>query len=76
MLQALLADRFQLVLHRDKQEHPGYAIVIGKNGHKPKVVREDDELGFTRVGYFNTFQKMPIAGLVKFSSGESAAARR
>ena len=34
MLQALLADRFQLVLHRDKREGNVYALVVGKNGPK------------------------------------------
>jgi len=34
MLQALLADRFKLTIHRDKKELPVYALIIGKNGSK------------------------------------------
>jgi bla regulator protein blaR1 len=34
MLQALLANRFQLVLHRETKELPGFALVIAKNGPK------------------------------------------
>src|SRR5262249_51168973 len=37
MLQALLADRFKLVAHRESKEGPVYAIVVGKNG--PKLQR-------------------------------------
>jgi uncharacterized protein (TIGR03435 family) len=36
MLQALLADRFQLVVHRETQEHPVLALVVGKGGPKLK----------------------------------------
>ena len=34
MLQALLADRFKLKVHRETQEHPVLALVVGKNGPK------------------------------------------
>ncbi len=37
MLQALLADRFKLTLHREKKDHPVYALVAGKNGPKLKA---------------------------------------
>ena len=32
MLQALLADRFKLTVHRETRELPVYSLVIGKNG--------------------------------------------
>jgi uncharacterized protein (TIGR03435 family) len=35
MLQALLADRFKLVLHKDTKPMPGYALTLGKG--KPKL---------------------------------------
>ncbi len=34
LLQALLADRFQLKLHRETREMPVYSLVVGKNGQK------------------------------------------
>jgi uncharacterized protein (TIGR03435 family) len=34
MLQTLLKDRFKLRVHRERQEMPIYAIVVGKNGPK------------------------------------------
>jgi uncharacterized protein (TIGR03435 family) len=37
MLQALLADRLKLVLHRDSRPLPGFALTVGKGGaRKPK----------------------------------------
>ncbi len=35
-IQALLADRFQLVVHRETKEMPVYALVVAKNGPKLK----------------------------------------
>ena len=40
MLQKLLADRFQLTLHRDKKQLTVYALTVGKNG--PKLTRSED----------------------------------
>ncbi len=34
MLQAMLADRFALTIHRESKEVAGYALVLGKNGPK------------------------------------------
>ena len=36
MLQALLQERFKLVVHRDTQEHPVLALIVGKGGPKLK----------------------------------------
>lgn len=41
MLQALLADRFKLAVHRETKEHAVYALVVGKNGPKMKAVEDD-----------------------------------
>lgn len=41
MLQALLADRFQLKVHREIKEMPVYALVVGKNGSKLKESSAD-----------------------------------
>jgi len=39
MLQALLADRFKLVVHKDTKPLPGYALTVGKG--KPKIKEAD-----------------------------------
>ena len=38
MFQSLLADRFQLKLHRDSKQLPAYHLVISKKGSKLKPV--------------------------------------
>ncbi|HWB84116.1 MAG TPA: TIGR03435 family protein [Bryobacteraceae bacterium] len=38
MLQTLLTDRFQLKVHRESEEVPVYALVVGKNGPKLKTM--------------------------------------
>jgi uncharacterized protein (TIGR03435 family) len=42
MLQALLADRFKLIVHRETRELSIYSLVIGKNGPKLKEAKPDD----------------------------------
>jgi uncharacterized protein (TIGR03435 family) len=41
MLQKLLAERFNLTVHRETKEMPVYALVIGKNGPKFKESAPD-----------------------------------
>src|SRR5689334_21644665 len=41
MLQALLADRFKLRVHREMKEIPVYALVVGKDGPKLRKSEED-----------------------------------
>jgi len=41
MLQALLAERFKLTIHRETKDLPMYALVVGKNGSK---MRESEPL--------------------------------
>ena len=43
MLQALLADRFQLKLHREKKDFPVYALMIGKGPLKLKESPPDSD---------------------------------
>src|SRR5690349_16331167 len=47
MLQSLLSDRFRLVLRRETQEMPVFAIVIAKDGHnlKPATMKAADCVG-------------------------------
>jgi uncharacterized protein (TIGR03435 family) len=40
MLRALLADRFQMKVHRETKEQSVYAIMVGKNG--PKLTKYDE----------------------------------
>jgi uncharacterized protein (TIGR03435 family) len=42
MLQTLLAERFQLKFHRESREMPGFAMVLGKNGHKLREAKGDE----------------------------------
>jgi uncharacterized protein (TIGR03435 family) len=45
MLQTLLADRFQLKVHREMRETPVYELVVGKNGSKLKEAATDAKGG-------------------------------
>jgi uncharacterized protein (TIGR03435 family) len=42
MLQALLAERFQLKFHRENRDMPGFAMAPGKNGNKLRKAKGDD----------------------------------
>jgi uncharacterized protein (TIGR03435 family) len=44
MFQALLADRFKLIVHRESREQPIYALIVGKNGVKMHESPEDSGL--------------------------------
>ncbi len=44
MMQSLLADRFQLRLHREMKEIPIYALTIDKNGSKLRALGDDEEI--------------------------------
>jgi bla regulator protein BlaR1 len=43
MLQALLADRFHLQLHRERKQVPVFALTIGKKGPKFKKAEESEQ---------------------------------
>jgi uncharacterized protein (TIGR03435 family) len=47
MLQNLLADRFQLVIRKEKRPMPGFALIVPKGG-KPKLKEADATSGATR----------------------------
>jgi len=46
MLQTLLAERFNLKIHRETKDEPVYFLVIGKNGPKLQDAKTDDTRGF------------------------------
>ena len=50
MLEALLAERFKLVAHKESHPRPGYAMVVDKNGPKFKEVEKPKETGVTSRG--------------------------
>jgi uncharacterized protein (TIGR03435 family) len=69
MLQSLLAERFQLKLHRETKEVPMYALVVGKTGLKIK----EGEFGHSSTSAVPgrvTAQKIPMAKLADFLSGQ------
>jgi bla regulator protein blaR1 len=84
MLQALLADRFKLTLHRETKDLPVYALVTAKNGLKIQVSKPGDTypngiqgpdghpagegMDVIRAGLI-TAQAVPMARLVELLSG-------
>jgi uncharacterized protein (TIGR03435 family) len=45
MFQALLADRFQVKVHKDKKEFPVYALLVAKSGLKMKESQPEPDAG-------------------------------
>ena len=66
MLQALLADRFGLVVHEEVKDAPVLALTAGSQGHKMKPPKDPD--AFPVVVYGRT----GVAGRPDFLSGENA----
>jgi hypothetical protein len=54
LLRALLADRFQLKLHRESRTIPVYELVAGPNGSK---LKEDEKYGSTTAAYIYLMAK-------------------
>jgi uncharacterized protein (TIGR03435 family) len=78
-LQAMLADRFQLKLHREKKEMPVYALVIAKGGIHMEVSSESDDHDSGMNGSRTdegksslTGKNLPMEHLVRFLSGQTA----
>ena len=73
LLQTLLADRFQLKLHREMKEMPVYALVVGKAGPKFKESAPDARGGtvgsVSLTTVTSTFTKSPMDTLVRVLSG-------
>jgi len=44
MLQGMLADRFQLKVHRESQETPVYALLVARNGPKMKESNQQEDV--------------------------------
>ncbi len=71
MMQALLADRFQLKVHHETKDLPIYSLVIAKGGSKLKPADPNDSQrrarGRVGDGRFTT-QAAPLSSLVYFLS--------
>ncbi len=66
MLQVLLKDRFKVEIHRDKKDHPMYALIVGKGGVKMKEAEPD-------VPVKEGEEPKPLAkGEIAMGSGENA----
>ena len=70
MLQALLADRFRLKLHRETRELPAFALVVGRGGPKLTASTFTDSRISIGHGIF-TGQKIDMAGLADALARES-----
>jgi uncharacterized protein (TIGR03435 family) len=69
MMQRLLADRFQLVLHHQTREVPMYSLVVGKGGLKIKEGEFGRSSTSASPGHL-TAQKTPMAKLADFLAGQ------
>ncbi|HEY1755362.1 MAG TPA: TIGR03435 family protein [Bryobacteraceae bacterium] len=80
MVQALLADRFQLKLHRETRELPVYNLIVGKNGLKTKPSAADTTPGIkTKVEVGGVvrmeFSNQPLSALLRILNGQSSMDR-
>jgi len=69
MLQALLADRFKMTMHKEKRDQPVYALTVGKNGpNLTEAVAKPDE---TRADPANSVNGGAEKGLFKVVHGSN-----
>jgi uncharacterized protein (TIGR03435 family) len=73
MLQALLADRFGLTIHREMQDKPGYALVPAKNGPKLQQAAEDPSVLFSRTSSGDRTLNAPGVSMAQLASALSTA---
>jgi uncharacterized protein (TIGR03435 family) len=70
MLQALLADRFQLTLHRQPKDLPALVLTVGKNGHKLQPVEVEGSPSFQTGKLSLTGKGATLSQLTGFLSRE------
>jgi len=72
MLQALLADRFKLQMHKSPKEMPGYALVVARGGAKlrPSADGEDHQDTFRMNATGLHGQGITMANLARFVGGK------
>jgi uncharacterized protein (TIGR03435 family) len=65
MLQALLAERFHLSVHRELKEQTVYALIVGKGGPKlHETLHEDEKPGLRQKDHSFTFTNAAMSNLV------------
>jgi uncharacterized protein (TIGR03435 family) len=73
MLQSFLAERFQLKIHREMNDTPVYALVVGKSGPKFKESSPDADptiwVGGSGANYQVTMSKGSMEDLAQHLSG-------
>ena len=70
MLQALLADRFKLVVHRETKNLPVYSLVVAKNGPKLQEAKDTEQTYGTWIGRDKVVcTKLNMRGLVDLLTG-------
>jgi len=69
LLQKLMADRFQLALHREQRMLPAYALTVAKGGSKLKAAEAGggQGAGCEHMGVCN-FRKVPLAQFTRWLS--------
>jgi uncharacterized protein (TIGR03435 family) len=77
MLQALLAERFHMALHRETRNMQVFEIVAAKGGVKLRAAQSDEDGGVRKVGpgLVMSFENQPVAELAKFLSSLAAVDR-
>jgi uncharacterized protein (TIGR03435 family) len=68
MLQAMLAERFKLAVHRGEREMPVYALVVAKGGPKLQAVERGNG-GVTGGAGKLTAKSVPVSRLASFLAG-------
>jgi uncharacterized protein (TIGR03435 family) len=63
MMQSLLAERFQLKIHREKKDMQIYALVVGKNGPRLKQSAPDEKSAATITNGLIIFSKVALPAL-------------
>jgi len=66
MLQALLADRFKLVVHREMKEMPVYDLVVAKGGPKFQVATGQHPAGASLLSRDGGFQGPSTGGVMHY----------
>jgi uncharacterized protein (TIGR03435 family) len=73
MMQALLADRFGLVVHSETQDRPGYVLVPSRNGPKLPPPIEDPSVMFSRTPSGDRTLKATNLSMKRFAEALSMA---